>query len=432
MTKARRASRPRGPAGVAGHGRSGAEQRAPARGERAGRPELRQDPGPPADRQAADADAELAALLAVDPPNLTPVVDDLEQAGLVERQPHPTDRRVKLVVATTEGGGPGRRGRRDPGPAPGRPHRAPRRGPRDAWYGFWRDCRGIPHPTTERRSGPGAAGPSGADDLRSRHVGPGARAAIPRGAPPRPPPGGPVGRSTRWRRRRQIRPRPAASGRARSAGACATAPARSNPHGMKTVTSTCGRGDLLPGEPARAGSGRGEDRLAARGLHLVGNPVPGVEGRVRPFEDEHPGPVPPADPSPHGVHPAPQALPSARPPRSPVPVAAPTIPMQAITSSSRAGSRETTCGVTPDDVERLLHGTRRHGADPAQVLRQDQIGIDGPDPRVVQRVDGFPRRHAGADRGIDLGRARANRRWAARSPRRSALTAPVPGSRTRS
>jgi DNA-binding MarR family transcriptional regulator len=47
--------------------------------------------------------SELAALLTVDPPNLTPIVDDLEHAGLVERQPHPTDRRVKLVVATPEG-----------------------------------------------------------------------------------------------------------------------------------------------------------------------------------------------------------------------------------------------------------------------------------------------------------------------------------------
>jgi DNA-binding MarR family transcriptional regulator len=46
---------------------------------------------------------ELASLLGVDPPNLTTVVDDLERAGLVERQAHPTDRRVKLVVTTTEG-----------------------------------------------------------------------------------------------------------------------------------------------------------------------------------------------------------------------------------------------------------------------------------------------------------------------------------------
>jgi DNA-binding MarR family transcriptional regulator len=47
--------------------------------------------------------SELASLLSVDPPNLTAVVDDLEGAGLVERQAHPTDRRVKLVVATADG-----------------------------------------------------------------------------------------------------------------------------------------------------------------------------------------------------------------------------------------------------------------------------------------------------------------------------------------
>ena len=46
---------------------------------------------------------ELAALLVVDPPNLTTLVDDLERSGLVERQAHPTDRRVKLVVATPDG-----------------------------------------------------------------------------------------------------------------------------------------------------------------------------------------------------------------------------------------------------------------------------------------------------------------------------------------
>jgi DNA-binding MarR family transcriptional regulator len=46
---------------------------------------------------------ELAALLGMDPPNLTTVVDDLERSGLVERQAHPTDRRVKLVAATPEG-----------------------------------------------------------------------------------------------------------------------------------------------------------------------------------------------------------------------------------------------------------------------------------------------------------------------------------------
>jgi DNA-binding MarR family transcriptional regulator len=46
---------------------------------------------------------ELADSLALDPPNLTPIVDDLEQLGLVERQAHPTDRRVKLVAVTPKG-----------------------------------------------------------------------------------------------------------------------------------------------------------------------------------------------------------------------------------------------------------------------------------------------------------------------------------------
>ena len=52
---------------------------------------------------------ELAALLGVDPPNLTTVVDDLEGAGLVERRAHPTDRRAKIVVATAAGAALARR-----------------------------------------------------------------------------------------------------------------------------------------------------------------------------------------------------------------------------------------------------------------------------------------------------------------------------------
>jgi DNA-binding MarR family transcriptional regulator len=46
---------------------------------------------------------ELAAALGIDPPNCTPVVDDLQKRGLAERRPHPTDRRSKLVVTTTAG-----------------------------------------------------------------------------------------------------------------------------------------------------------------------------------------------------------------------------------------------------------------------------------------------------------------------------------------
>jgi DNA-binding MarR family transcriptional regulator len=46
---------------------------------------------------------ELATILGTDPPYMTIVVDDLEQQGLVERKPHPTDRRSKLVETTARG-----------------------------------------------------------------------------------------------------------------------------------------------------------------------------------------------------------------------------------------------------------------------------------------------------------------------------------------
>ncbi len=46
---------------------------------------------------------ELAANLGIDAPYATLVVDDLEKQQLVERGPHPTDRRAKLVTATPLG-----------------------------------------------------------------------------------------------------------------------------------------------------------------------------------------------------------------------------------------------------------------------------------------------------------------------------------------
>lgn len=47
--------------------------------------------------------SELAAALGIDRPNATVLVDDLEAKGLVRRQPHPTDRRTKMVHATRKG-----------------------------------------------------------------------------------------------------------------------------------------------------------------------------------------------------------------------------------------------------------------------------------------------------------------------------------------
>ena len=46
---------------------------------------------------------ELAAVLGIDRPNATVLVDDLEAHGLVRRRPHPTDRRAKLVETTAKG-----------------------------------------------------------------------------------------------------------------------------------------------------------------------------------------------------------------------------------------------------------------------------------------------------------------------------------------
>jgi len=46
---------------------------------------------------------ELAAALGIDAPYATLVVDELERQGLVERRPHPTDRRVKVVATTARG-----------------------------------------------------------------------------------------------------------------------------------------------------------------------------------------------------------------------------------------------------------------------------------------------------------------------------------------
>jgi DNA-binding MarR family transcriptional regulator len=52
---------------------------------------------------------ELASTLGIDAPYATLVVDELERQGLVERRPHPTDRRVKVVATTAQGAAVARR-----------------------------------------------------------------------------------------------------------------------------------------------------------------------------------------------------------------------------------------------------------------------------------------------------------------------------------
>ncbi|WP_406675023.1 MarR family transcriptional regulator [Nonomuraea sp. N2-4H] len=46
---------------------------------------------------------ELAERMSCEPSNATFIVDKLEKQGLIERRPHPTDRRAKHLVLTPEG-----------------------------------------------------------------------------------------------------------------------------------------------------------------------------------------------------------------------------------------------------------------------------------------------------------------------------------------
>jgi DNA-binding MarR family transcriptional regulator len=57
-------------------------------------------------RQVAAGPAAMGALaerLGTDPPYVTVIVDDLVRRGLVTREPHPSDRRSRLVTITAAG-----------------------------------------------------------------------------------------------------------------------------------------------------------------------------------------------------------------------------------------------------------------------------------------------------------------------------------------
>jgi MarR family transcriptional regulator, organic hydroperoxide resistance regulator len=47
--------------------------------------------------------SELAERMSCEPSNATVVIDKLENRGLIERRPHPTDRRAKQLILTPDG-----------------------------------------------------------------------------------------------------------------------------------------------------------------------------------------------------------------------------------------------------------------------------------------------------------------------------------------
>ena len=51
----------------------------------------------------ARAQASLAAAINADKTRLIPILDDLQKRGLIEREPDPSDRRVRLLGLTPEG-----------------------------------------------------------------------------------------------------------------------------------------------------------------------------------------------------------------------------------------------------------------------------------------------------------------------------------------
>jgi MarR family transcriptional regulator, lower aerobic nicotinate degradation pathway regulator len=55
---------------------------------------------------------ELGAAMGIDPSTMVSLIDELEQAGLAKRRPHPTDRRAREVTITPKGRRVLARGRR--------------------------------------------------------------------------------------------------------------------------------------------------------------------------------------------------------------------------------------------------------------------------------------------------------------------------------
>ena len=159
--------------------------------------------------------------------------------------------------------------------------------------------------------------------------------------------------------------------------------------------------DLVPGELPRPLTCRRQYGHPSGGDNHVGDPMAGVVRRIGPLQHQDPGPTSSRYPLLHCLEP------SAKPGHQ---------LLRAVACAGRdsdgadAGDDivETTrverdhLGMAPDDRERLLDRSGGHGADPAEILSQDEIGIDGTDSSVVEGVDGLPGCHASAHRGVDL------------------------------
>lgn len=164
-----------------------------------------------------------------------------------------------------------------------------------------------------------------------------------------------------------------------------------------------GGGDVLPAQLLRPVAGTGRDRLAARGGHQVGYPVPGRERRIHPLDDRHPRP--------------PAALDQGRDPGE-APAKAGDDPRRAVTRAGPLADGEDRAehllqrvrverqhvGAAPEVVQCLRHVPRRQRAHPAQVLGEDQVRAQPGQRAGVQRVQVLAAGELVTNVGVDFGR----------------------------
>ena len=209
-----------------------------------------------------------------------------------------------------------------------------------------------------------------------------------RGPRPRRPAAGPAGRTTRWRRRPTPRRRRAARRDATSSGpARSTAPGRSRtartrrPPGRRraTVVPASTRNDFSPG--------RAQHRTRRR----RGRPSPAPSGPGRTAARSTPAPAPAA-----AAGPATAASTSSSRARSDatrssaaasVPVALPSVPTEASTSSRVCGSMVSTSAVQPRWASASSTTRDVDRADRAQVLGDDEVGVEAGQRALVEVVE---------------------------------------------
>ena len=147
------------------------------------------------------------------------------------------------------------------------------------------------------------------------------------------------------------------------------------------------RRSVRPGGLRRAGARAGGHRLAAGGADQVGHPVPGGERRVDPLHDRDPGPRPAGHRRGHRGQPRPQAGDQGRRPAPARRRRAPTARIVSSTSSSVCGSSDSTSARQPRWSSGVGDLAGRQRAHPAQVLGQDQVGVEAGQRARVQGVE---------------------------------------------